>query len=143
VRTLHELQLDVSLANRSFAKKGGVPKQEIANQKNKENEMAWYCFVLEFVSGLFLANGVPHFVQGVCGHRFQSPFASPPGVGESSPLSNALWGFINFVVAFVLLWFFGPQGSAAGIGWILVGLGVLVAAVWLSIYFGTLRSKSR
>jgi len=105
--------------------------------------MAWYCFVLEFVSGLFLANGVPHFVQGVCGHRFQSPFASPPGVGESSPLSNALWGFINFVVAFVLLWFFGPRGSAAGIGWILVGLGVLVAAVWLSIYFGTLRSKTR
>jgi hypothetical protein len=105
--------------------------------------MAWYFFVLEFVSGLFLANGVPHFVQGVCGHRFQSPFASPPGVGESSPLSNALWGFANFVAAFVLLWFFGPRGSDAGIGWILVGLGVLVAAVWLSIYFGRLRSKTR
>lgn len=104
--------------------------------------MAWYFFVLEFVSGLFLANGVPHFVQGVCGHRFQSPFASPPGIGESSPLSNALWGFANFVVAFVLLWFFGPRGSDAGIGWILVGLGVLVAAVWLSIYFGRLRSKT-
>ncbi|MGO9176065.1 MAG: hypothetical protein ACLQED_07990 [Desulfobaccales bacterium] len=105
--------------------------------------MAWYFFVLEFVSGLFLANGVPHFVQGVCGHRFQSPFASPPGVGESSPLSNALWGFANLVVGFVLLWFFGPQGSGAGIGWILVGLGVLVAAVWLSTYFGRLRSKTR
>jgi hypothetical protein len=104
--------------------------------------MAWYFFVLEFVSGLFLANGVPHFVQGVCGHRFQSPFASPPGVGESSPLSNALWGFANLVVGFVLLWFFGPQGSEAGIGWILVGLGVLVAAVWLSTYFGRLRSKT-
>jgi len=105
--------------------------------------MAWYFFVLEFVSGLFLANGVPHFVQGVCGHRFQSPFASPPGVGESSPLSNALWGFANLVVGFVLLWFFGPQGSGAGIGWILVGLGVLVAAVWLSTYFSRLRSQTR
>jgi hypothetical protein len=105
--------------------------------------MAWYFFVLDFVSGLFLANAVPHFVQGVCGHRFQSPFASPPGVGESSPLSNTLWGFANFVVAFVLLWFFGPRGAAAGMGWILVGLGVLVAAVWLSIYFGSLRSKTR
>jgi hypothetical protein len=103
--------------------------------------MAWYFFVLEFVSGLFLANGVPHFVQGISGHRFQSPFASPPGVGESSPLSNALWGFANLVVGFVLLWFFGPQGSEAGIGWIVVGLGVLLAAVWLSIYFGRLRSK--
>ena len=105
--------------------------------------MAWYFFVLEFVSGLFLANGVPHFVQGVCGHRFQSPFASPPGVGESSPLSNALWGFANFGVAFVLLWFFTPHGPEAGIGWILVGLGVLIAAVWLATYFGRLRSPTR
>jgi probable F420-dependent oxidoreductase len=47
--------------------------------------MPWYIYVLQFVSGLFLANGVPHFVQGICGHRFPSPFASPPGVG---PLYN-------------------------------------------------------
>ncbi len=24
----------------------------------------WYIFLLQFVAGLFLANGVPHFVQG-------------------------------------------------------------------------------
>jgi hypothetical protein len=41
--------------------------------------MPWYYYALEFVSGLLLTNGVPHFVQGVSGHRFQSPFASPPG----------------------------------------------------------------
>jgi hypothetical protein len=107
----------------------------------RKTEMPWYFYVLEFVSGLFLTNGVPHFVQGVCGHRFQSPFGSPPGVGESSPLSNALWGFANLVVGFVLLWFFGPRGSDAAIGWIVVGLGGLLAAVWLSIYFGGVRSK--
>jgi superfamily I DNA/RNA helicase len=55
--------------------------------------MPWYFYVLEFVSGLLLTNGVPHFVQGVCGNRFQSPFGYPPGIGESSPLSNTLWGF--------------------------------------------------
>ncbi|MGP8051380.1 MAG: hypothetical protein ACLPYB_12325 [Desulfobaccales bacterium] len=104
--------------------------------------MAWYFFLLQFVSGLFLANGVPHFVQGISGHPFQSPFASPPGIGESSPLSNALWGFANFVVGFVLLWFFTPRGPEAGRGWILVGLGVLVAAVWLSTYFGRVRAKT-
>jgi hypothetical protein len=43
--------------------------------------MAWYHYVLEVVSGLLLANGVPHFVQGISGQPFQSPFASPPGVG--------------------------------------------------------------
>jgi hypothetical protein len=56
--------------------------------------MPWYLdvleYVLEFVSGLLLANGVPHFVQGITGQWFQSPFGYPPGVGESSPLSNAL-----------------------------------------------------
>ena len=60
--------------------------------------------LLEFVSGLLLANGVPHFVQGVSGHRVQSPFATPRGVGESSPLTNAFWGFANLVAGFILLW---------------------------------------
>jgi hypothetical protein len=108
----------------------------------RKPDMPWYFYLLEFVSGLFLTNGVPHFVQGVCGHRFQSPFASPPGVGESSPVSNALWGFGNWAVGFILLWFFGPQGSDAGVGWIFVGLGVLVTAVWMSLYFGKVRSKT-
>jgi hypothetical protein len=105
--------------------------------------MAWYYYLLEFLSGLFLANGVPHFVQGISGRRFHSPFASPPGVGKSSPLSNALWGFANFGVGFVLLWFFTPHGPEAGIGWIVVGLGVLIAASWLSTYFGRLRYQTR
>jgi len=104
--------------------------------------MPWYFYVLEFVSGLFLTNGVPHFVQGVSGNRFQSPFASPPGVGESSPLSNALWGFANLAVGFILLGFFWPQGSGAMIGWILVGVGALLAAAGLSIHFGKVRAKT-
>jgi hypothetical protein len=104
--------------------------------------MPWYFYALQLVSGLFLTNGVPHFVQGVSGHRFQSPFASPPGVGESSPLSNALWGFANLAVGCVLLRFFGPRGSEAAVGWILVGLGALLAAVALSIHFGKVRSKT-
>src|SRR3546814_20798444 len=37
-----------------------------------------------FFAGAFLVNGVPHFVQGVSGRGFPSPFANPPGRGESS-----------------------------------------------------------
>src|ERR1700691_3330741 len=103
--------------------------------------MPWYFYLFEFVSGLFLTNGVPHFVQGVSGNRFQSPFGSPPGVGESSPLSNALWGFANLAVGFILLWFFGPRGPEAGIGWVVVGVGAVLAAVVLSNHFGKVRSK--
>ena len=104
--------------------------------------MAWYFYLLEFVSGLLLANGVPHFVQGISGHRFQSPFGSPPGVGESSPLSNALWGFANLAIGAILLWFFRPRDGQAAVGWALVGLGVLLAAIQLSTHFGKVRAKA-
>jgi hypothetical protein len=106
-----------------------------------EPEMPWYFYLFDFVSGLFLANGVPHFVQGVSGHWFQSPFGYPPRVGESSPLSNTLWGFANLAVGFVFLWFFMPRGSEAAVGWIVVASGVLLAAVWLSSYFGRVRAQ--
>jgi len=102
--------------------------------------MSWYTYLFDFVSGLFLANGVPHFVQGVSGHWFQSPFGHPPGVGESSPLSNTLWGFANLTVGFTLLGFFLPRGAEAAVGWILLALGILLAASCLSRRFGRVRS---
>ena len=71
--------------------------------------LPWYVYLLQFVAGLFLANGVPHFVQGISGHWFQTPFASPPGVGESSPVVNVLWGFFNLAVGFALLFAFCAQ----------------------------------
>jgi hypothetical protein len=46
--------------------------------------MLWYDYLAHFVAGAFLANGVPHFVQGICGNKFQTPFARPRGIGESS-----------------------------------------------------------
>lgn len=104
--------------------------------------MVWHFYLLQFVSGLFLANGIPHFVQGVSGHRFQSPFATPPGVGESSPLINTLWGYANLAVGTTLLWFFQPRGDSAFMSWILVGLGILLMAVMLSNHFGKIRSRS-
>jgi hypothetical protein len=102
--------------------------------------MPWYFYLLEFLVGVFLANGVPHFVQGISGSPFQTPFASPPGVGESSPLTNVLWGFGNLVAGALLLHFFWPRGPEAWGGWIAVGLGLLVVAVQLSLHFGKVRA---
>jgi hypothetical protein len=102
--------------------------------------MTWYIYVLQFVSGLLLANGVPHFVQGISGQWFQSPFASPPGVGKSSPVLNVLWGFGNLAAGFVILWSFVPKGSDVVLEWVAVGLGMLVAAVVLARHFGRVRS---
>jgi hypothetical protein len=105
--------------------------------------MPWYNYLVEFLAGLVLCNGVPHFVQGVSGAPFQSPFASPRGIGETSPLSNAIWGFANFVAGFLLLWFFPPQGFEALAGWLAVGLGVLLTAMWSSRHFGAVRAARR
>jgi hypothetical protein len=55
-----------------------------------------------FFSGIFLANTVPHFVNGISGNRFPTPFARPPGRGLSSPVVNVLWGLFNLVGGWLL-----------------------------------------
>ena len=65
--------------------------------------MAWQYDVAYFFGGLFLANFTPHFVAGVSGRPFHTPFAKPPFRGLSSPAVNILWSLVNLVVAYVLL----------------------------------------
>lgn len=64
--------------------------------------MHWYDYIVCFFAGMFLANFVPHFVYGISGDRFPTPFANPPGKGLSSPTVNVLWALLNLVVACVL-----------------------------------------
>jgi len=45
---------------------------------------------------------VPHFVNGISGNSFPTPFAHPPGRGLSSPLINVLWGLFNLVIGYLL-----------------------------------------
>jgi hypothetical protein len=65
--------------------------------------MHWYYFVSYFFGGAFLANSLPHLINGTSGRAFQSPFASPPGKGLSSSTVNVLWGFFNLAVAYLLV----------------------------------------
>ena len=69
--------------------------------------MDWKIHAAHVFAAVFLVNGIPHFFQGICGNRFQSPFARPPGIGESSPLVNVLWGAFNFGLGGFLLTGFG------------------------------------
>jgi hypothetical protein len=64
--------------------------------------MNWYHYIACFFAGLFLTNFVPHFVKGICGDRFPTPFAKPPGKGLSSPLVNVLWSLLNFLIGYAL-----------------------------------------
>ena len=64
--------------------------------------MNWYHYIACFFAGMFLANVVPHFVHGISGDRFPTPFANPPGQGLSSPTANVVWALLNLVVGYVL-----------------------------------------
>jgi hypothetical protein len=52
--------------------------------------MSWFNFIAAFSAGILLTNVVPHFVHGISGDRFPTPFANPPGKGLSSPTLNVL-----------------------------------------------------
>ena len=65
--------------------------------------MIWLQLVAYFFGGAFLANAVPHYVSGVMGRPFQTPFAKPHGKGLSSSTVNVLWGLANFVIAYLLV----------------------------------------
>lgn len=64
--------------------------------------MEWYYYFGSFWAGMFLANFVPHFVKGICGDPFPTPFAKPPGKGLSSPIVNVVWSLFNLVIGFIL-----------------------------------------
>ena len=64
--------------------------------------MNWYVYTAAFFSGMFLANVVPHFVYGVCGDRFPTPFAKPPGKGLSSAPVNMAWALFNLLCGYGL-----------------------------------------
>jgi hypothetical protein len=62
----------------------------------------WYNYIACFFAGAFLANVVPHFVHGISGDSFPTPFAHPPGRGLSSPTVNIVWALVNLVAGYVL-----------------------------------------
>src|SRR5277367_5580859 len=98
--------------------------------------MAWYAYVAYFFGGAFLVNAVPHFTSGVSGRRFPSPFASPPGKGESSPTVNVLWGALNLALGYLLVCRVGEFHLRQTSSILPIGAGGLLMALMLSRAFG-------
>jgi hypothetical protein len=101
--------------------------------------MVWVHDVAYFFGGAFLANGVPHYVSGVTGRAFQSPFAKPPGKGLSSSTVNVIWGFSNLAVSYCLIARVGQIDFRAPDQIVSVGLGVLLMGVMAARLFGPLH----
>ena len=76
--------------------------------------MHWYSYIAAFLAGAFLANAVPHFVHGISGDRFPTPFARPPGRGLSPPPLNVAWALVNLLAGYLLLRAGGVAGGSDG-----------------------------
>ena len=60
-------------------------------------------YVACFSAGLFVCNAIPHLTSGLRGEPLPSPFAKPPGVGNSSAMVNFLWGTSNLISGVILM----------------------------------------
>jgi hypothetical protein len=98
--------------------------------------MRWYHYVAYFFGGAFLANSLPHLGNGISGHAFQSPFASPPGIGLSSAPVNVLWGLFNLAVAYLLLCRVGNFNLRKTQHALLLGAGFLLLSLMSAYAFG-------
>jgi hypothetical protein len=79
---------------------------------------------------------VPHYVSGVMGRPFQSPFARPPGKGLSSSTVNVLWGCANLVAAYFLILRVGQFDFHAADHVASFGLGLLLMSLMSARGFG-------
>lgn len=94
--------------------------------------MDFFCL---FAAGLFSANGIPHFVFGIAGKEFHTPFFYRFFRKVPTPLFNVVWGLLNFCLALFLKsrqpgWAWG--WNSLTVAW---GAGFAFASVGLSILF--------
>ena len=103
-------------------------------------------YIAYLVAGALLANGVPHFVQGISGNKFVTPMARWLGGKQSAAWVDVVWGWLNFVVGAALLHYFSPVRIPAPIEpCVTASIGALTMAVYLAWRFSqpTIRKRSR
>src|ERR1700760_2097721 len=96
--------------------------------------MTFLDYIFCFFAGAVLANVVPHFVHGISGDRFPTPFAKPPGKGLSSALVNMLWALFNLLVGY-LLFVISKMSMGNRLSLLVFFIGFAVLGIFGSIYF--------
>ncbi len=102
--------------------------------------MNWYNYLACFFAGMFLTNVVPHFVHGISGNRFPTPFAHPPGKGLSSPTVNVVWALLNLVVGYILFRA-GKVSSGGDAALVVFFAGIVGISIMLSRGFAEKQAR--
>ena len=105
--------------------------------------MEWIHSAAYFFGSAFLANALPHYVSGVMGRSFQSPFAKPPGQGLSSSTGNVLWEFFNLAGGDVVVCRVGRFDLRSTGHVLALGAGVLLMSLMLARTFGRFHGGNR
>jgi hypothetical protein len=96
----------------------------------------WHNYVACFFAGTFLANFVPHFVHGISGDRFPTPFARPPGKALSSSTVNVVWALFNLIVGY-MLFRLGKVASGDDLTLVIFFGGIATISSVLSVRFAS------
>jgi ABC-type glycerol-3-phosphate transport system substrate-binding protein len=102
--------------------------------------MTWAHSIACFFAGTFFANAVPHFIHGISGDPFPTPFAKPPGKGLSSPTVNVFWALFNMVIGWLLF----RTGRISADNYLSLGLffsGIALMAIMGSLSFSSKHEK--
>jgi len=99
--------------------------------------LPWIAYIVHFIAAVFLTNGIPHFVNGVSGRPFRTPFARLGSSNLSSPEINVIWGWLNFLIAFLLFANIGPLYIGTPGDTIFVAAGMLVTGIILARIFAS------
>lgn len=94
-------------------------------------------YILSFLAGLVAAYGVPHFVKGVTGEKFPTPFGR-----QSSAIVNAAWGWFSLAAAILLLHFSHPWKHLYRAS-TLFAIAALLMAVLLAQVWSTQAARSK
>ena len=101
----------------------------------------WYHYLAAFFAGAFFANALPHFIHGISGDKFPTPFSKPPGKGLSSPVVNTLWACVNLWAGYML--FSVSKVSAANeILVVVFFIGIVLVSVMSSYLFSTKQKNN-
>src|ERR1700675_1220747 len=96
--------------------------------------MNWYHYIACFFAGVLLTNVVPHFVYGISGDRFPTPFAHPPGRGLSSHTVKVVWALFNLLVGYTLFRV-GKVSNGDTPAIIVFFAGIVAISIMLSVRF--------
>lgn len=106
-----------------------------------EDPMPWFHLPAYFFGGVFSANFVPHFVSGVLGREFPTPFASPPFRGRSSPRVNVVYGVFNLAIAHAVLFYVGDFQPRRLLHAGAFGLGLTLWSLMITRSLARLRDR--